>query len=51
MGIEQTQLNNQPTAGVPEGEVLEGNDGTERVVYDYDDSGNVVGWHKETVGE
>lgn len=34
-------------AGVPEGTELDNEHGTEVVVYDYDEDGNVVGWHKE----
>lgn len=40
-----------PDAGVPEGTVLETKDGSdvvkEKVVNDTDETGKVVGWHKE----
>lgn len=38
------------TVGFPEdGSVVQGSDGTEKVVHDFDDEGNLVGWHKEAV--
>lgn len=35
-----------PLVGVPEGFV---DDNNEQVVYEYDDEGNFLGWHKEAV--
>ena len=34
-------------AGVLDGTELENEHGTEVIVYDYDENGNVIGWHKE----
>lgn len=36
-------------AGVPDGHVIEtpADEPNEKVVYEYDEAGNVVGWHKE----
>lgn len=34
-------------AGVPEGTELPNEHGTEVVVHDLDEAGNIIGWHKE----
>jgi hypothetical protein len=38
-------------AGVPEGTELTTDQGIEVVVNDYDEAGNVIGWHKEVKGD
>jgi hypothetical protein len=56
------QVNTEQPAGVPEGTVEKTDSATdpevalrieheEKVVYDKDADGKVVGWHKEAVGE
>lgn len=56
--IEVTEVEQQevvtPDAGVADGEVLQTTDSKgkvveETVVYDYDENGEVIGWHKEVV--
>lgn len=40
--------NNKPNVSFPdEGSVVDGSDGRELVVYDKNDDGEVIGWHKE----
>lgn len=45
----ETKSVEEPSAGVPDGTVIAtpGDLPNEVVVYDYDEDGNVIGWHKE----
>lgn len=47
--IEQPQAETQPVELPEDGTILEGEEGSEKVVQDKDENGNVVGWHKEAV--
>jgi uncharacterized protein YuzE len=49
---QDSKITENPTdapAGFKDGEVLDTLEGKERVVYDRDEDGKVIGWHKEAV--
>lgn len=48
---EQPTTTPEITSGVPEGTELQGPESTEIVVYDRDENGGVIGWHKEVKGQ
>lgn len=50
MEVNSPELITTHPAGVPDGTELNGEHGVEVVVNDYDDAGNVIGWHKEVRG-
>lgn len=42
--------NSEQQFGHADGDVIEDYDGVkERIVYDYDEDGTVIGWHKEAI--